>query len=83
MDVIVDLLRAIRSRYLLAIKMDQIHVDPQYEGKQFYEIRDPQVAEWMDSTRAEIIMLFSELCKQAGIPPLSFPRHYRRRRPHW
>jgi hypothetical protein len=77
MDVIVDLLRAIRSRYSLAIRLGEIHVGSEYEGRRFYLIRDRQIGEWMDSTRSEVIQLFSELCQEAGVPPLQFPRQYR------
>lgn len=75
MDVIVDLLRAIRSRYSLAVARDEIRVGPEHDGRQFYCIRDEAVAAWMDETRAEIIGLLSKLCEEAGIPPLRFPRH--------
>jgi len=83
MDTIVDLLRAIRSRYSLAVQTGQIHLGSEHQGRQFYDIRDEQVADWMDSTRAEIIQLFSELCEEASIPPLHFPRFFGRRRRHW
>jgi hypothetical protein len=82
-DVIVDLLRAIRSRYSLAVQTGQIHIGLERQGRQFYHIRDEQIAEWMDSTRAEIIQLFSELCEEAGIPILYFPRFFGRRRRYW
>ncbi len=78
MDVIVDLLRATRSRYSLAVQKGQIHIGPEHEGRRFYHIRDSQVGEWMNSTRSEIIQLFSGLCEEVGIPPLQFPRHYRK-----
>lgn len=78
MDVIVDLLRAIRSRYSLAIQMDEIHVGPEHQGRRFYHIRNRQIGEWMDSTRSEVIQLFSELCQEAGVPTLHFPRQYRK-----
>ena len=83
MDVIVDMLRAIRSRYRLAVQTGQIHLGSMYNGQQFYFIRDEQIAEWMDSTRSEIILLFSELCDEAKIPPLQFPRFLMRRRDQW
>jgi hypothetical protein len=79
MDVIVDLLRAVRSRYSLAVQMGQIHIGPEYQGRQMYDIRDDEIADWMDSTRVEILGLFSELCKEANIKPLSIPRFHRRR----
>lgn len=82
MDIIVDLLRAIRSRYSLAVQTGQIHLGSEHHGRQFYDIRDWQVAEWMNGTRAEIIRLFSDLCEEAGIPSLHFPRSFRRRY-HW
>ncbi len=80
MDTIVDLLRAIRSRYSLAVQMGQIHIGSEHQGRQYYHIRDPHIAEWMDTTRFEIIRLFSQLCQEGGIPTLQFPRHYRSRR---
>lgn len=83
MDVIVDLLRAIRSRYALAIKRGQISVGSEHSGRQSYCIYDGQVAAWMDSTRSEIIDIFSELCGEAGIPALTFPRGFGRRFPGW
>lgn len=76
MDTIVDLLQAIRSRYSLAVQTGQIDLGSEHQGQQFYYIRDKQVAEWMDSTRADIIQLFSDLCEKAGIPPLHFPRFF-------
>jgi hypothetical protein len=76
MDTIVDLLRAIRSRYSLAVRTGQIHLGSEHDGQQFYVIQDAQVAAWIDSTRAEIIRGFSDLCKEAGIPPLHFPRFF-------
>jgi hypothetical protein len=79
MDVIVDLLRAIRSRYVLAVQMGQIHLGGEDHGRQWYLLRDPKIGEWMDDTRTEILRLFSELCNEAGIPLLNFPRDWRRR----
>ena len=83
MDTIVDLLRAIRSRYSSALQTGQIYLGPEHQGQQFYDIRDEQVGEWMDSTRAEILQLFSEMCTEAGIPPLKFPRFPGRRWRQW
>jgi hypothetical protein len=81
MDVIVDLLRAVRSRYALAVEQRQIHFGfgPEHRGSQWYCIHDQQLAEWMDTTRAEIIEIFSGICKEAGIPSLAFPRNFGRR----
>lgn len=74
MDVIVDLLRAIRSRYALAVRTGQIHLGYQHQDYQFYLIRDRNLAYWMDSSRSEVIQMFAKICEEAGIPPLLFPR---------
>jgi hypothetical protein len=84
MDTIVDLLRAIRSRYILAVQTGQIHLGSEnQQGQQFYVIRNMQVADWMDSTRAEVIDLFNGLCKDVGIPPLRFLPFFGRRSHRW
>jgi hypothetical protein len=82
-DVIVDLLRAIRSRYALAIEQEEINVGKEHRAKQWYCIYDEQVAGGMDNPRAEIIGIFSEVCKEAGIPGLKFPRNCGTRLFHW
>ena len=74
MDTIVDLLRAIRSRYQHAVNTGEIHVHALDDGQEFYAINDREVAHWMDATRAQILQLFSRLCEQAGLPSLRFPR---------
>ncbi len=53
MDAIVSLLRAIRDRYLVS--------------KQEGHSRMHDTAQWMDSTRMEILTIFSSVCKEAGI----------------
>jgi len=73
MDVIGDLLRAIRSRYDDARKHGLIH-----ESGNFYCIHDPEVAEWMDETRAQVLAIFGEVCRKVGVRPPSFPRPHRR-----
>ncbi len=73
LDTIVDMLRAIRSRYDFAVRHGQIHLGPEADGSSFYCINDQQVAEWMDATRFEIVSLFSGLCDEAGIQGLHFP----------
>ena len=78
MDVIVDLLRAIRSRYDNARKMKLIHVSEYSDGDSFYIINDPSLAQWMDSTRAQITQMFSEIAKEAGVIAPVFPRPHRR-----
>ncbi len=79
MDLIVDLLRAIRSRYSLAVQTGQLDLGAQINGRQWYHFRDMEIADWMDCTRSEVIRLFSELANEAGIPALHFPRSWGRR----
>lgn len=80
MDLIVDLLRAIRSRYDDARKTGAIFVSDSYRGDNFYIIRDPNVAEWMDQTRTQVLEVFGEICRDAGLAAPTFPR---RRPRHW
>jgi hypothetical protein len=73
MDTIGDLLRAIRSRYDGARKEGTIQVNGE-----FYCIQDSELARWMDETRSQILTIFSDVCKQAGVAALLFPRPARR-----
>jgi hypothetical protein len=81
MDVIVDLLRAIRSSYSHAVNIGYIRIHSSHRGRHSYTINDRHLAEWMDSTRTMVIQLFSEICRDAGIPSLRFPRRFGRY--HW
>lgn len=80
MDVIVDLLRAIRSRYDSAIRLKQIDVSSHADGRSWYCIHDPTLAEWMDSTRAQVLETFARIAEAAGVHALRFPRFRAR---HW
>lgn len=80
MDIIVDLLRAIRSRYEGAKRNGQIHVNERSDGDSYYCFHDSELADWMDSTRAEVLRIFADVCSEAGMHPPVFPRH---RSPRW
>lgn len=80
MDLIVDLLRAIRSRYDDARKTGAIYVSDNSGGDSFYDIRDPELGDWMNQTRSQILDIFAEICRNAGLAVQSFPRHRPR---HW
>jgi len=75
MDVIADLLRAIRSRFKEAKATNAIHTHSNRDGTEFYCIHDHEVSNWMDFTRSQILTLFGEICAEAGIPAPQFPRH--------
>jgi len=67
MDLIVDMLRAIRSRYDDAIRSGAIHTHDLPDGRAFYDIPDPEIADWMDQTRSQVLEVFGRVCEQAGI----------------
>ena len=79
MDVIADLLRAIRARYEDAKKNGIIHTNARDDGTEWYCIHDQNIAAWMDSTRSQVLQIFSETCKEAGVQAPVFPRF----RPRW
>lgn len=74
MDLIVDLLRAIRSRYDDARKTGAIHVSGSSDGDSFYIIHNPELADWMDQTRSQVLEIFGEICREAGLAVPVFPR---------
>jgi hypothetical protein len=78
MDVIVDILRAIRSRYESARKGNLIHTHEHPSGESFYCFHDPMLADWMDSSRAQVLQIFGEIAKEAGVQAPAFPRPRRR-----
>jgi hypothetical protein len=78
LDTIVDLLRAVRSRYDLARKQGILHVGKDDGQQQWYCINDHTLATWMDDTRTQIIQILTELCRDAGIQPPHAPHHR-----HW
>ena len=79
MDVIADLLRAIRSRYGEGIAKGSIHINQQPNAREFYCIHDGEIADWMDSTRSQILQIFAEVSDEARLHSPTFPRHRRRR----
>ncbi len=79
MDVIADLMRAIRARYEDGKLKGLIHVNKQPNGREFYCIHDSEIADWMDSTRSQILQIFGEVSDEAGVHSPTFPRHRRQR----
>jgi len=80
MDLVVDLLRAIRTRYDGAIRLGQLHTHRLGGGRESYCIHDRELAQWMDSTRAQVLEAFTIVAAEAGVHAPHFPR---RRHPHW
>jgi len=75
---IVDLLRAIRSRYEVARRLGEIQQSENGDHT-FHLVQDRDLAQWMDNTRQEIIRIFTEICREASVP---MP-HGLRTRPGW
>ncbi|HEY9755740.1 MAG TPA: hypothetical protein V6C97_11305 [Oculatellaceae cyanobacterium] len=65
MDTVVDLLRAIRSRYELGKRLGMIRSF----GHGFHCINDGQTSDWMDQTREEVLRVFGHVASQAGVIP--------------
>jgi hypothetical protein len=73
MDTVVELLRAIRSRYNLGVKLGLIHI-----GEEFFCINDGRTTEWMDQTREEILRVFGKVAEEAGVMAPQWPGKSRR-----
>ena len=80
LDTVVDILRAIRSRYDLALKGGTLRVGRDDGDRQWYCINDHNLTAWMDGTRAQAIHIIADVCKEAGVLPPCGPRH---RPVHW
>ncbi|MCA9944059.1 MAG: hypothetical protein H6656_03135 [Ardenticatenaceae bacterium] len=74
-DVIVDQIRSIRSRFALAMNQGEIESIPDERENQtyFYIINEGELAEWMDRSRRMVIHLFNNLCEEAKIHKLHEP----------
>jgi hypothetical protein len=78
MDTVVLMLRAIRSRYDLAVKTGDIHLNSSQGDRQNYYITNDELSNWMNSSRQELLAVFSQVCTEAGIQAPQFSRSYRR-----
>jgi len=73
--IICDLLVALRERYALAKRQKEISIDIRQDGSEFYCIYKHELVEWFNSTRFEILNIFSNICSEAGLKPTYvFPR---------
>ncbi|MCA0314507.1 MAG: HNH endonuclease [Candidatus Melainabacteria bacterium] len=64
MDTVVDLLRAIRSRFQLGVKLKLI-----WSSDTRHCINDRHTAEWMDQTREELLEIFARVANKANVAP--------------
>jgi len=72
MDVIVDMLRALRSQYADAVRTGKIRLISQNMWRQIYDIPERELSNWMNNTRAEILNIFDEICSEAGLSQLHY-----------
>lgn len=77
LEAISELLSSIRRRLKIA-KRDKAYTRNGTEDNAFYCFSDGELGEWFNSTRIEILKVFSSICKEVGLPELHFPcRKYR------
>jgi hypothetical protein len=67
MEVIWEMLRAIRASYALALRRGQITRDEETGGGHWHLIRDAGLGPWMDHTRQEVLTLFASICDEADV----------------
>lgn len=77
LDVVVDILTAIRRRLKIATKDKAFsYYQSGYDG--FYCFYDRELEEWFNSSREEVLKIMSSICKEIGMQELHFPRRYYR-----
>lgn len=73
--IIVDILNLINSRLKIAKKDGSFHVNDDKSINSTYCFNDKQLEIWFDSSRNEVINIFSSICEEARIPLHRFPRN--------
>ncbi|MCX8075229.1 MAG: HNH endonuclease [Clostridia bacterium] len=77
--MIVDLLNLINKRLKIAKKEGTYQLNNSKNSyDSFYCFHDRELEVWFDTSRIEVINIFSSICKEAGIPIHKFPRMYYR-----
>lgn len=72
--MIVDILASIRMRLKIAKKEQAYYINNDAAVDVTYCFYDRQLAHWFDSSRQEILNIFSSICKEANLPIHRFPR---------
>lgn len=73
LDAIVILVRSLRQRLQIARRTHELHLGPPHGGLQFYAFNDRELADWVDATRGQVLHLFNDVCRAAGVPELPVP----------
>lgn len=76
LDLVAQLLENLRTRFQLAIRNGELHIDPETG---FYDFRDRTLPDEIDAMRDSIVLLFNEVLVEAGLRPLNGVRPWRRR----
>lgn len=78
MDVVVDLLRAMGSRYDSAVRLGEVTTRWIPDGRGWYYnwgyIWDHGLCGWMDATRSQAMAELAAVCREAGVQPPVFPQ---------
>ncbi|MCB9932405.1 MAG: HNH endonuclease [Planctomycetes bacterium] len=73
LDDVVDMVRGIRGLFRSAVEQGRIRPGSQHDGKTFYELTDPSLADELNLRRCEVIDLMNELGRNIGASPLTGP----------
>lgn len=72
--MITDILVLIRMRLIIAKKERAYYINDDATIDATYCFYDEQLVQWFDSSRQEILNIFSSICKEANLPIHVFPR---------
>lgn len=75
LDIVGDMLSAFRTR--LKIAKESGAYSTFGKGDVMYYFHDRELEEWFDSTRCEILKVLSDVCEDAGLSGLHFPKYKR------
>lgn len=78
LDTIAGLVRALRERLAVAQRAHDLQLGRPHGGRQFYAFHDRELARWVDATRGQILHLFNDVCRAAGVPELRIPMPFGR-----
>lgn len=73
LDVVGDMLSALRKRLRIAKAAGAYSMYGDREVT--YCFYDRELEKWFDSTRCEILKILSDVCEEAGLSGLQFPKH--------
>jgi hypothetical protein len=78
LDAIVALLRSLRQRLQVAERTHALNLGPPHDGSRFYVFNDRDLAQWVDQTRGQILLVLNQVFRAAGVPELQIPEPFGR-----